>query len=283
MKNIDILSIGNITEDIIELGGHKHYSLGGTSFYAYKVAEKLGFDLRIISEVSNKIDYEKYIDKKKLFSQKTDKHTIFENNYANGVRDQTVTSKPGKISIKKLKNLLSTLNPKIVFYCPILNEIEPEFFNLFNKSIKVCNLQGFVRKISKDKIRSVGKLPDIDFKNFDSVILSEIDSSFDNALKISKHSNIVCYTMGSKGVKIIFNGKVRHIETIKIQYIDETGAGDVWGTSFIIFYYLMRKDLYESAFLSNISASLSVEGFSYNKIATYKQILSYKLPWNKFV
>ena len=276
MKNIDILSIGNITQDIIELGGHKHYSLGGTSFYAYKVAEKLGFDLGIISEVSNKIDYEKYIDKKKLFSQKTDKHTIFENNYANGVRDQTVTSKPGKISIKKLKNLLSTLNPKIVFYCPILNEIEPEFFNLFNKSIKVCNLQGFVRKISKDKIRSVGKLPDIDFKNFDSVILSEIDSSFDNALKISKNSNIVCYTMGSKGVKIIFNGNTRHIETIKIKYIDETGAGDVWGASFIIFYYLMRKDLYESAFLSNISASLSVEGFSHNKIATYKQVLSYK-------
>ena len=82
--------------------------------------------------------------------------------------------------------------------------------------------------------------------------------------------------MGSKGVKIIFNGNVRHIETIKIKYIDETGAGDVWGASFIIFYYLMRKDLYESAFLSNISASLSVEGFSHNEIATYKQILSYK-------
>ncbi len=276
MNNIDILSIGNITQDVIELGGNKHYSLGGTSFYAYKVSEKLGFDLGIISEISNKIDYEKYIDKKKLFFQKTDKHTIFENNYANGVRDQTVISKPGKISINKLNNLLSNLNPKIIFYCPILNEIEPGFFNLFNKSIKVCNLQGFIRKISKGKIRSMGKLPDIDFKNFDSVILSEIDSSFDNALKISKQSNIVCYTMGSKGVKIIFNGNVRHIETIKIKYIDETGAGDVWGTSFIIFYYLMRKDLYESAFLSNISASLSVEGFSHNKIPTYKQILSYK-------
>ena len=273
---MDILSIGNITQDVIKLDGNKHYSLGGTSFYAYKVAEKLGFDLGIISEISNKIDYEKYIDKKKLFFQKTDKHTIFENNYANGVRDQTVISKPGKISINKLNNLLSNLNPKIIFYCPILNEIEPGFFNLFNKSIKVCNLQGFIRKISKGKIRSMGKLPDIDFKNFDSVILSEIDSSFDNALKISKQSNIVCYTMGSKGVKIIFNGNVRHIETIKIKYIDETGAGDVWGTSFIIFYYLMRKDLYESAFLSNISASLSVEGFSHNKIPTYKQILSYK-------
>ena len=276
MNNIDILSIGNITQDVIDLDGNKHYSLGGTSFYAYKVAEKLGFDLGIISEISNKIDYEKYIDKNKLFFQKTEKHTIFENNYANGVRNQTIISKPGKISINKLNNLLSTLNPKIVFYCPILNEIDSKFFNLFNKSIKVCNLQGFIRKISKGKIRSMSKLPDIDFKNFDSVILSEIDSSFDNALKISKHSNIVCYTMGSKGVKIIFNGDVRHIETIKIKYIDETGAGDVWGTSFIIFYYLMRKDLYESAFLANISASLSVEGFSHNKIATYKQILSYK-------
>ena len=120
------------------------------------------------------------------------------------------------------------------------------------------------------------KLPEIDFKNFDSVILSEIDSSFDNALQISNYSNIVCYTMGSKGVKIIYDGNVRHIKTIKIKYIDETGAGDVWGASFIIFYYLMKKDIYESAFLSNISASLSVEGYSHNKIATYKQILSHK-------
>ena len=276
MNNIDILSIGNITQDIINLDGNKYYSLGGTSFYAYKVAEKLGFDMGVISEISNEIDYKKYIDIKKLFFQKTDKHTIFENNYVDGVRNQNIIRRPGKISVNKLSDILATLNPKVVFYCPILNEIETEFFNLFNQSFKVCNLQGFIRKISKGKIKSMDKLPDIDFKNFDSVILSEIDTSFDNALKISRYSNIVCYTMGSKGVKIIYDGNVRHIETIKIKYIDETGAGDVWGASFIIFYYLMKKDIYESAFLSNISASLSVEGYSHNKIATYKQILSHK-------
>ena len=276
MNNIDILSIGNITQDIINLEGNKYYSLGGTSFYAYKVAEKLGFDLGVISEISNEIDYEKYIDIKKLFFQKTDKHTIFENNYVDGSRNQKIIIRPGKLSVNKLSDILDTLNPKVVFYCPILNEIEPEFFNLFNQSFKVCNLQGFIRKISKGKIKSMDKLPDIDFKNFDSVILSEIDSSFDNALKISNYSNIVCYTMGSKGVKIIYDGNVRHIETIKIKYIDETGAGDVWSASFIIFYYLMKKDIYESAFLSNISASLSVEGYSHNKIATYKKILSHK-------
>jgi len=276
LNNIDILSIGNITQDIIKLDGNEYYSLGGTSFYAYMVAQKLGYDLRIISEISNKINYEKYLDAKKLFFQKTDNHTIFENKYAGRVREQSIISKPGKISVNRFKNILSTLNPKIVFYCPVLNEIEPKFFNIFNQSIKVCNLQGFVRKVYKGEIRSIDKLPDINFKNFDSVILSEIDASFENALKISKDSNIVCYTMGSKGVKIISNGKVKHIDTIKIDYIDETGAGDVWGASFIIFYYLMKKNLYESAALSNISASLSVEGYSHKKIPTYNEILNYK-------
>ncbi|MFL2642469.1 MAG: PfkB family carbohydrate kinase [Dehalococcoidia bacterium] len=276
MKKIDILSIGNITQDINIVGKKKYYSLGGTSFYAYKVSEKLGFDLGIISEVSNKIDYEKYIDIKKLIFQKTENHTIFENNYVSGLRYQKVINKPGKILVNNLSNSLASIIPKIVFYCPILNEIENKFFNLFDKSFKVCNLQGFVRKVSKDKIKLINKLPDINFKNFDAVILSEMDASFENALKIATSSKIVCYTMGNKGVKIISNGNIRHIDTIKIKYIDETGAGDVWGASFIIFYYLMKKDLYESAYLSNISASLSVEGYSDNKISTYNKILSYR-------
>ncbi len=276
MKKIDILSIGNITQDIIKVDKKKYYSLGGTSFYAYKVSEKLGFDLEIISEISNKIDYGKYIDIKKLISQKTVNHTIFENNYIGGIRTQNVINKPGKILVSNLSNYLASVYPKIVFYCPILNEIEPKFFDLFNNSLKVCNLQGFVRKASKEKIKLINKLPDINFKIFDSVLLSEMDSSFENALKIANSSKIVCYTMGNKGVKVISDGNIKHIDTIKINYIDETGAGDVWGASFIIFYYLMKKDLYESAYLANISASLSVEGYSNNRISTYNEILSYK-------
>ena len=116
MNNIDILSIGNITQDIINLDGNK-YSLGGTSFYSYKVAEKLGFDLGVISEISNEIDYEKYIDIKIIFS-KTNKHTIFENNYVDGVRKQNIIIKPGKISVNKLSDILATLNPRLFFIAP---------------------------------------------------------------------------------------------------------------------------------------------------------------------
>ena len=276
MKQIDILAIGNITQDIIKLKNDINYTLGGTSFYAYKVANKLGFDLRIISEISDDFNIDKYIDNTKIFKQKSLKSTIFENVYTDGFRSQNLISKPGELLLKNFKRKLLQINPKIIFYCPIFDEIEHSFFELFPQSIKVLNLQGLLRKVLNNKIEKKHKLPKLDFKKFDTVILSELDTKFENALKISESSKIVCYTLGSKGVKIISDGNIKHIKTINVKNIDETGAGDVWSTSFIVFNYLMKKDLYDSAYLANISASLSVEGFTDQNIATYKEILSHK-------
>ena len=275
MSTIDILTIGNLTEDINIINNKVHKSIGGTSFYAYKVAEKLGYDLRIITEISDKLNVSKKINPKKIISQKTQLHTIFENTYFDGQRSQKVLNVPGKIKAKNILKKIEKLAPKIVFYCPILNELDSGFFNLFNKSVKICNLQGFMRKISNQSILSKKNLPNINFKFFDAVILSEIDTNFENALKISSSSKIVCYTMGKRGVKIIINNEIKFFKTLNVIDIDETGAGDVWGASFIIFYYLMKKGLNESAALSNISASLSVTGISDKKIPKYNEILKY--------
>ena len=265
MNTIDILTIGNLTEDINIINNKMHTSIGGTSFYAYKVAEKLGYDLRIVTEISEKLNVAKKINPKKIISQKAQLHTIFENTYLKGQRKQKVLNAPGKIISKNLIKKLEKVDPKIVFYCPILNELDSGIFSLFNKSIKICN----------QSILSKKNLPNINFKIFDAVILSEIDTNFENALKISSSSKIVCYTMGNKGVKIIINKEIKFFKTLDVIHVDETGAGDVWGASFIIFYYLMKKDLNESAALSNISASLSVTGISDKKIPKYNEILKH--------
>ena len=275
MKTIDILTIGNLTEDINIISNKVYKSIGGTSFYAYKVAEKLGYDLRIITEISENLNVSKKIDPKKIIPQKTELHTIFENTYSDGKRSQKVLNSSGKILSKNISKELEKIDPKIVFYCPILNELDSSFFNLFNKSIKICNLQGFMRKKFNQRILSKKNLPNINFDIFDAVILSEMDTHFKNALKISSSSKIVCYTMGKKGVKIIINNEIIFFKTLNVIDVDETGAGDVWGTSFIIFYYLMKKDIKESAVLSNISASLSVTGISEEKIPKYNEILKY--------
>ena len=275
MNTIDILTIGNLTEDINIINNNVYKSIGGTSFYAYKVAEKLGYDLRIITEISDKLNVSKKINPKKIISQNTQLHTIFENTYLDGKRSQKVLNKPGKIKLKNISKKLENIDPKIIFYCPILNELDSSFFNLFNKSIKICNLQGFMRKTVNQSIQIKKNLPNINFKIFDAVILSEIDTNFENALKISSYSKIVCYTMGKKGVKIIIDNEIIAFKTLNVINNDETGAGDVWGTSFIIFYYLMKKDLNESVSLSNISASLSVTGISDKKIPKYNEILKH--------
>ena len=275
MNTIDILTIGNLTEDINIINNNVHKSIGGTSFYAYKVAEKLGYDLRIITEISDKLNVSKKINPKKIISQNTQLHTIFENTYLDGKRSQKVLNKPGKIKLKNISKKLENIDPKIIFYCPILNELDSSFFNLFNKSIKICNLQGFMRKTVNQSILIKINLPNINFKIFDAVILSEMDTNFENALKISSYSKIVCYTMGKKGVKIIIDNEIIAFKTLNVINTDETGAGDVWGTSFIIFYYLMKKDLNESVSLSNISASLSVTGISDKKIPKYNEILKH--------
>lgn len=275
MNTIDILTIGNLTEDINIINNNVYKSIGGTSFYAYKVAEKLGYDLRIITEISDKLNVSKKINLKKIISQNTQLHTIFENTYLDGKRSQKVLNKPGKIKLKNISKKLENIDPKIIFYCPILNELDSSFFNLFNRSIKICNLQGFMRKTVNQSIQIKKNLPNINFKIFDAVILSEIDTNFENALKISSYSKIVCYTMGKKGVKIIIDNEIIAFKTLNVINNDETGAGDVWGTSFIIFYYLMKKDLNESVSLSNISASLSVTGISDKKIPKYNEILKH--------
>ena len=59
MNTIDILTIGNLTEDINIINNKMYTSIGGTSFYAYKVAEKLGYDLRIVTEISDKLNVSK--------------------------------------------------------------------------------------------------------------------------------------------------------------------------------------------------------------------------------
>ena len=275
MNTIDILTIGNLTEDINIINNNVYKSIGGTSFYAYKVAEKLGYDLRIVTEISDKLNVSKKINLKKIISQNTQLHTIFENTYLKGKRSQKVLNKPGKIKLKNISKKLENIDPKIIFYCPILNELDSSFFNLFNRSIKICNLQGFMRKTVNQSIQIKKNLPNINFKIFDAVILSEIDTNFENALKISSYSKIVCYTMGKKGVKIIIDNEIIAFKTLNVINNDETGAGDVWGTSFIIFYYLMKKDLNESVSLSNISASLSVTGISDKKIPKYNEILKH--------
>ncbi len=81
---------------------------------------------------------------------------------------------------------------------------------------------------------------------------------------------IVALTLGVNG-SIIHNNGFYRIPAFKTKTIDKTGAGDVYGTSFVIRYF-ETKDAIDSALFAAASASFVVENFGPKCIASREKI-----------
>ena len=99
MKFIDILTIGNITEDLILKEGSSLSSFGGPSFYSSKSCIKYGVRSGVISVSSDKLKLEDCLPNNITFSQKRAEHTIFENRYINNGRAQRVINSSESLNI----------------------------------------------------------------------------------------------------------------------------------------------------------------------------------------
>ncbi len=277
MKFIDILTIGNITEDRIFKKDNLFSSIGGPSFYASKACIKYGIKSGVISISSDELKLEDCLPDNVTFSQKGIGHTVFENHYANNIRTQRVVNFSESLNICDFIYPINHDPPKLIFYCPVLNEVSGEFLELFPGSIKVCNLQGWIRTLDRQGNVSIKKeLPDLDFSIFDAVIMSEHDVDFDNALKIAESCKLVCITKGEKGSTLITDGGLRNYKTIQVNSVDETGAGDVWAITFSIFYFIFKKQINESAMFANTAASISIKGQGDSEIPSLSKLLNYK-------
>ena len=130
MKFIDILTIGNITEDIILKEGSSLSSFGGPSFYSSKSCIKYGVRSGVISVSSNKLKLEDCLPDNITFPQKRKEHTILETRYINNGRTQRVINFPESLDISDFVYPKNCDPPKLIFYCPVLNEVTDEFLKL---------------------------------------------------------------------------------------------------------------------------------------------------------
>tara|TARA_B100001029_G_scaffold29870_1_gene22060 strand:+ start:18315 stop:19154 length:840 start_codon:yes stop_codon:yes gene_type:complete len=277
LESIDILTIGNITEDKIFKEGKSFSSVGGPSFYASRACIRYGVKVGIISASNDEFNLNDHLSGAIIFPQNRKSHTIFENHYNDDLRIQKVIESPKNLDVKDFNYPRNYPPPKLVFYCPVLDEIPDEFLNLFPGSIRVGNLQGWMRKLdSKGNVSIKRKIPDLDFSIFDVVIMSECDMDYDKALEISETCKLVCITKGKEGSTLIVNSKVKNYKTIKVKNIDETGAGDVWAITFSIFHFIFEKNIDESAMFANTAASISIQGLSDSKIPTLNKLLNSK-------
>lgn len=256
--HLSYLCIGHCCHDKTEEG----VVLGGTASYCGQILSTFGISPVLYTSVGSDFDfadilYDRY---KRIIYYPSIHTTLFENIETEAGRKQKIHQRASTLVQNELLKDCRDLD--IVHFAPIANEIDLEFFNIFNpKTLKVATIQGWLRAWDAHKNVFPQRMDYSLLKNMDIVIMSEEDiSSLSIDLPgISMLGPLVIKTKAEKGADIYEKGKQFHFPSIKLKPVQLVGAGDVFSTVFFIAYQI-SKDIVQAASWAHAAASIHIEG-----------------------
>jgi sugar/nucleoside kinase (ribokinase family) len=274
------LVIGNLTKDTIRTKEKEIISFGGTSSYASITARKLGCETYVLSRGNHELDeWIRNLKNQgiKIDLQESECVTHFINDYTGKKRKQFCMSDAGKIDFKYLGKM------DIIHLGPVFNEITLDCVKEARKNAKLVSLdvQGFIRSLNKERVTMRFWNEATEFlKYVDLVKLNVLESSF--VSEKSKYEEIcneilglgpkvIKLTMGSMG-SVIMEEETHRIPAYETNTVDKTGSGDVFSTTFDI-YYLETKNPLESGLFASAAASFVVEDFGTKNIKDKNSML----------
>ncbi|MBM31614.1 MAG: hypothetical protein CL764_02030 [Chloroflexi bacterium] len=263
MKTPDFLVIGHVTQDTIIKKNLNYQTFGGTSLYSAILAREFGLKTAIFTSARRDFPFNKILKNVFVKNISSEKNTEFENNYLGKRRVQYIRSSANAIEFSMIPK--EWLDCKIVFLAPIFNEFL-SFPKIFKKSFVGCNLQGWIRKKDfNNKIYLIENWHHLDLSGIDLLVFSDEDVKKENWGFFASKVKYVAVTSGSKGVYFSVNGEWNHVSSYPTNSLDSTGAGDVWTSTFMIYFY-ETKDILLSSKMANAAASLSIENLGYSNI-----------------
>ena len=255
MKEVDFVSVGHITHDVVL----ESYLLGGPCYYSALAAKNLGKKVGMVTNVGKDFHEERFLAGLDLRYQVGEHTTTFKNIYAEQ-RKQVIRGLADPISAEQIPAAWQLV--PIVYICPVANEIEPRLVKLFRNSLVGIGAQGWMR--SWDKKGEVHQQRWQDFKILpysDVIVFSEEDISdfgegiIEDYIPLTK---IVILTRGKRGSTLFHEGQKHDIQAYPTKEVEPTGAGDVFGSAFLIEYQRTRDPI-RSAQFASVAASFVVE------------------------
>jgi len=264
---MSFLVIGNITKDLIKTKSIERNLFGGASF-AGLIALKLGYKSSILTKGNYKLkEWISYLEKKGIqVLLQEDEHTAsFVNDYSFIDRKQSLLEFTNKIVF----NIQEEFD--VIHLNPVYQEIDLDLVKNARKNCKYLSLdvQGLVRQQEGKKIQGSFWIERKNWlKYLDFLKVGKNEVSLISQLKTYKK---ICEELKSFGVKtialtfgregsIIYDNELHKIPAFKTNTIDETGAGDVFGSSFAIRHY-EKGNIIDAALFATASASFVVENF----------------------
>ncbi len=252
--SIEYLLIGHVAMDITPEG----LVLGGTAAYSGLTAAALGCDVYVVTSCSEDVNLDPLLDTH-LLCIPSDHTTTFENiNTAYG-RVQQLHSKAEDIRAGAVPTEWSS--PDISHLAPICQEVDPKLVHTFTGTFIGITPQGWLRKWD-----STGKIThsDIDvlldvIPHASAVVLSIEDLGHDEekVKLVASQCPVLVITRSDQGASIFWNGKRLDIQASNVDYVDDTGAGDIFATAFFV-YFQHTKNPWEAGRFASFVAATSV-------------------------
>jgi len=269
---LDVLIVGHITKDIIEIKGEKFENPGGVVYYSSLTYKKLGLEnVGIFTKLKKEdINLLKELEKEgiKLFYKFSKNTTIFRNIYKEDVNErfQYVDSIADRINYEDIKDI----EAKIYHFGPLTKgDIELDIFRKVKRenNLVVLDIQGFLRKIENKKIKLEG-LEDINFLKYVDIlktneeeirVLANIEDLEEAIREIGKYVKELVVTLGSKGSIVYYNKEMFKIPVFESRkLVDVTGCGDVYLASYVFLRYKGFKPR-SSGIFASLVAGLKTE------------------------
>ncbi len=258
MHPLDYLAVGHITKDLTPTGPR----LGGTVSFAALTASALGLQAGIVTSISEDMHplLEPIADLQ-LEALPAPFTSTFENIYRADGRLQILSSRAYDLPLPYIQTLVEHSTPRILHVGPLTNEIDLDIASQFPDVFVGITPQGWMRAWDADGI--VTHRPMLDdgaaFISANAVVMSieDIDHNEHLAIDYASQSEVLVVTRGEIGCTVFVQGAPSHVDAIRVEEVEPTGAGDVFAAAFFT-HFSEHNDPLAAARFAAIIAGHSV-------------------------
>jgi len=249
--------------------------VGGSVTYGSLTAQRLGWEVAILSSAGPDFDAERELPSVPMFLQPSAATTRFVNEYEpDGTRRQTVTSRADDIRFEALPDAWRA--PDALLLGPLVGELSGIAASAFEAECVGAIAQGYVRAIDAEGRVSAKSWErcERDLLGVHVLFLSvhDLPDADTRARQFLSLVPLVALTRGWRGLSLLTRDSVHEVPSLPRPEKDPTGAGDVFAAAFLV-RYQETSDPLEAAAFAACAASCAVEGVGTTTLGDRAEVL----------
>jgi len=259
----DFVAVGHVTLD--------HFGddvrPGGAALYAAVTAHRLGRSAAILTSHGTDFPLDDLPPAIEVVTLEAPATTVFEHAAGEGERAMRVTATASPLAAADLPE--DWRAAPVVLLAPVIQEVDPGLAIGFDDAAVAVAAQGWLRTLD-----DAGAVEPVAWTSPDDV-LDRLQALFVSAEDVRgqeaqltewvQRVPLAVVTLGASGALLYVNGDRFEVRPRPAQEMDATGAGDVFATTFLL-YYQRAGDPWAAAEAATCAASLSVEGEGWSTV-----------------